>query len=117
MDHSPTRAVYLLTDAEATIVGNDDRIKLINLSHARYPELFAIPEEDVITGTNDSFYSRYGSPVLNWQNWSGSTTLWPVNGISQGRTSSQLIRCEQKRNPWVESSTDDKQYIQRDPLA
>ena len=47
MNHSPTRAEFLLTDEEATVVGDDDRVSFINLTPARYPDIYNATEDDL----------------------------------------------------------------------
>jgi hypothetical protein len=41
-DHSPTRAVYLMTDDEAAQLSNHPDIKFIQLNIANYPDLYRI---------------------------------------------------------------------------
>ena len=116
IQHSPTRGEYLLTDEQAEILKQDDRIKFINLSlGAHNSETYAITGDDQLYWGNDNVnYNRYGREVKNWQIWhrgGGSAgkiafdfpyTLNDLHPTSDaGRASSQLLRCSQKRNPWL----------------
>ena len=115
MEHSPTRGEFLLTDAEAEILKSDSRIKFANLTPARYPEIYNATSDDLIAGTGNVDYNRYGQTVKNWQDWeSGSITGNTVADVS--RTSSQLIRMKQKRNPWISSGTAQTTPISQDPV-
>ena len=115
MEHSPTRGEFLLTDAEAEILKSDSRIKFINLTPARYPEIYNATEDDLIVGNDNVDFNRYGTTVKNWQDWvSGGITQDGASDVS--RASSQLIRMKQKRNPWISSGTNPTSPILQDPV-
>ena len=40
--HSPTRGSYLLTKEEVNDLRNDERVKFINLSPEKYPDVFEV---------------------------------------------------------------------------
>ena len=113
MEHSPTRGEFLLTDSEAEILKSDSRIKFANLTPARYPEIYNATDDDLIAGTGNVDYNRYGQTVKNWQDWGGGLTD-TVADVS--RASSQLIRMKQKRNPWISSGTSTTTPISQDPV-
>ena len=53
-------------------------------------------------------YARYGTPVKNWQYWADNSAIlgsFTESGASDvSRASNQLLRCKQKRNPWIANS-------------
>ena len=107
-EHSPTRGEYLLTDAEAETLDADARVLFINLTPARYPEIFNATDDDLRMDVKNKSYDRYASTVRNWQYWASSGfiqgTFSQDTAADVGRASNQLIRMEQKRNPWVAGS-------------
>lgn len=119
--HSPTRGEFLLTDEEAAQLTNDLRIKFINLAADKHPENYDWSEDDLKCEVipDGVQYNRYSGTVRNWQFWadngaiSGSFTQNQAGDLN--RASTQLIRLEQKRNPWVESSTNTSTKIDRNP--
>ena len=117
MDHSPTRGEYLLHKYEAEIVDKDDRIHFINLTPARYPEIYNVTEDDLIADINGTDYNRYGENVRNWQKSDYSTTFNKnlTGPYDKARTSNQLIRCGQKSNPWT-NGLDERNAIVQDPV-
>ena len=116
-DHSPTRGEYLLTDAEAETLNADARVLFINLTPARYPEIFNATDDDLRMDIQNESYDRYTNTVKNWHYWSGSIggAFSEDEAADVGRVSSQLIRMEQKRNPWVSGSLSDTLKITRIP--
>ena len=119
-DHSPTRGEFLLTDEEAATVGEDERIHFINLTPARYPEIFNATEDDLRLDINAKDYQRYGQTVKNWQFWANNNAILGSftedTAADVGRASSQLLRCKQKRHPWISSGTNNFDYIDADPV-
>ena len=111
-DHSPTRGDFILTDAEAQTLQADARIRFINLTIARYPEIYNATEDDLTADVKNLPYNRYDSSVENWQNWyNGGTfgTGWSQSSPASstlGRASSQLLRMGQYNNPWNQPYTD-----------
>ena len=113
-EHSPTRGEYLVTDDEAETLGADARVLFINLTPARYPEIFNATEDDLRMDVKNESYDRYASTVRNWQEaFSGSFSQDTAADV--GRATNQLIRMEQKRNPWVEGSISSTTKIDRNP--
>jgi len=112
-DHSPTRGEFLLTNDEADTLKQDHRVKFINLTPARYPEIFNATEDDLKMEVNGADYGRYTDTVRNYHDWGNSAITSGIDDLN--RASAQLIRCKQKRNPWVATSTATNQYIERNP--
>lgn len=118
-EHSPTRGEYLLTDAEAETLDADARVLFINLTPARYPEIFDATDDDLRMDVKNQSYDRYASTVRNWQYWASNGfiqgTFSQDTAADVGRASNQLIRMEQKRNPWIEGSITSTTKIDRNP--
>ena len=121
MDHSPTRAEFLLTDDEAGTVGDDSRISFINLTPARYPDIYNATEDDLRMDVNATDYNRYGQSVKNWQYWANNGSI--VGSFTedtladQGRASAQLLRCKNKIHPWyIDNIGQQTSPIIRDPV-
>lgn len=92
-EHSATRAVYLMTDAEAAQLSSHPDIKFIDLDKSQYPDLYP-PRPDEMRCTPN----RYGSAVKNYRNLSpipGTATSAELN-----RAGFQLLRLAQYANPW-----------------
>jgi hypothetical protein len=92
-EHSPTRAVYLMTDEEAEQISNHPDIKFIDLDKSQYPELYPPDPEGMQCLPN-----RYSSAVKNYRNLSsvpGTATSAELN-----RAGFQLYRTSQYANPW-----------------
>lgn len=92
-DHSPTRSVYLMSDAEAAQLINHPDIKFIEIDKSQYPDLYP-PRPDELHCTPN----RYSQPVKNYRN------LSPIPGTSTSaelnRAGFQLLRLAQYANPW-----------------
>ena len=130
MKHSPCRGEFLLTENEAHALLNNDKIKFVNLSSNKYPELYFIKSEDVTCDITSENYDRYDSAVWNHNQWYfdvetkfQASNILPEENYEEKyritnqfrRASAQLIRLEQKRNPWIESNTDIQEPIFRNP--
>jgi hypothetical protein len=92
-EHSPTRAVYLMTDEEAAQISNHPNIKFIDLDKSQYPDLYP-PNPDELHCTPN----RYNQAVKNYRNLSsvpGTATSAELN-----RAGFQLYRTAQYANPW-----------------
>lgn len=92
-DHSPTRAVYLMTDAEAAQLSSHPDIKFIQLNIANYPDLYpANPEEMRCDST------RYNAAVKNYR---GTTSVpGAATSAEANRAGYQLYRSAQYADPW-----------------
>ena len=90
-DHSPTRAVYLMTDEEAAQISLHPDIKFIDLDKSQYPDLYP-PNPDELHCTPN----RYTQAVKNYRNLSsvpGTATSAELN-----RAGFQLYRLVQYSN-------------------
>ena len=121
MEHSPTRGEFLLTDAEADTVGEDARIAFINLTPARYPDIYNATEDDLRMDVKAKDYNRYGQTVKNWQYWANNGaivgTFTEDTAADQGRASAQLLRCKNKIHPWmIDNIGQQTAPIIRDPV-
>lgn len=119
-NHSQTKGEFLLTDDEATSLKTDSRIKFINLTPARYPEIYNATEDDLrLDVPNGETYNRYNSTNRNWHFWANNSAIsgsFSENTAADlNRASSQLIRLEQKSNPWISGGTSSSNYIDRIP--
>jgi len=92
-EHSPTRSVYLMTEAEAAQLSNHDDISFIEIDKSQYPDLYP-PRPDELHCSP----VRYTQAVKNYRNLSsvpGTATSAELN-----RAGYQLYRCAQFANPW-----------------
>ena len=92
-EHSPTRAVYLMTDEEAEQLSNHPDIKFIHINQSDYPDLYPPKPDELRMGT------RYNSGVKNYRNFSGLLPATP-NSTDVNRAGYQLLRTAQYDNPW-----------------
>lgn len=93
-DHSPTRAVYLMTDEEAKQLSNHPDIKFIQLNIANYPDLYP-PKPDEMRSTP----TRYNQTVKNYRGVTSVPTSSPTSA-EENRAGYQLYRSAQYANPW-----------------
>lgn len=98
-EHSPTRAVYLLSDEEAEELINHPKVQFVHLNYASYPDEFKAPPDE-LKSTPIRYY-RYSEPSKQYRNWNDNSQL-PVtpNGTDINRGGYQLLRCVQKDDPW-----------------
>lgn len=96
-EHSPTRAVYLLTDEEAEQLSHLPDIKFVQIDQSQYPDLYP-PRPDEIKA------DRYATTVKNYSNFSGLLPATP-NSTNANRAGYQLLRTAQYSNPWFGQST------------
>jgi hypothetical protein len=101
-EHSETRSVYLLDDAEAKELSNHPRVKFVNIDYSSYREEF-MPPADKLYAT-----PRYTQPVKNYRNFY-DTGILPTTPTSAdiNRGGYQLLRCTERKDPWqgIPSST------------
>jgi hypothetical protein len=93
-EHSPTRAVYLMTDKEAAQISNHPDIKFIDLDKSQYPELYPPDPEGMRTVPN-----RYNQSVKNYRGVTSVPTSSPTSAEAN-RAGYQLYRSAQYANPW-----------------
>ena len=104
--HKPTRGDYLLTEEEVIELKSDPRVKFINLSMSRYQELWTVPEEELMDGINGQLTTRWSDPSHHWQYHStgnSPTTQFITSEPFINRNSSQLLRMQERRNPWIQN--------------
>jgi hypothetical protein len=92
-EHSPTRAVYLMTDEEAAQISNHPNIKFIDLDKSQYPDLYP-PNPDELHCTPN----RYDQVVKNYRNLSSVPGI--ATSAELNRAGFQLYRTAQYANPW-----------------
>ena len=93
-EHSPTRAVYLMTDEEAAQISNHPDIKFIQLNIANYPDLYP-PKPDEMRSNP----TRYNTAVKNYRGITSVPTSSPTSA-ELNRAGYQLYRSAQYANPW-----------------
>lgn len=97
-EHSPTRAVYLLTDQEAEQLSQHPDIKFIHLDHACYPDLYPPNPDEIHAG------ARYSTPVKNYRDLSvgypNPTTTADIN-----RAGYQVLRGTAYANSWTTAAS------------
>ncbi len=106
--HSPVRGEFLLTDDEAENLKTDARIKYIQLSPDKYPDIFNATEDDLRADVTGNEYERYSFSVKNYQFWANSGAISSAFGTGAAdlnHASNQLYRMGQQRNPWIVSGT------------
>jgi hypothetical protein len=97
INHSPTRGEFSLTDSEAELLRNDERIKFVNLNYSKYNELKPKPEDL----HNTVKTQRNSNATKQYRNWADSQTLPLVPDASDlGRSGYQLLRCQNLNDPW-----------------
>lgn len=112
--HSPTRGIFLLTDAEADNLKADPRIKFVNIDYTSYPEQFKPPPEELQATSPDLLNRWRGSNVRVYREFSVSNTLPISPGPAEiNRTGYQLLRPMQKVDTWVANSFLDNDIIER----
>lgn len=97
-EHSPTRAVYLLTDEEAEQLSHCHDVKFVQIDQSEYPDLYPPAPDQLHCNT------RYTNTVKNYSNFSGLLPVTP-NATDANRAGYQLLRTSQYSNPWFGQST------------
>ena len=92
-EHSPTRAVYLMTDAEAEQISGHPDVKFVDLDKSQYPDLYP-PNPDELHCTPN----RYSSAVKNYRNLSSVPRT--ATSAELNRAGFQLYRLSQYADPW-----------------
>ena len=92
-EHSPTRAVYLMSDDEAAQLSNHPDIKFIQLNIANYPDLYPPKPDEMRSAT------RYNQTVKNYRGITSVPTSSPTSAEAN-RAGYQLYRSAQYANPW-----------------
>jgi hypothetical protein len=92
-DHSPTRAVYLMTDAEAEQLSKCTEVTFVQMNQSDYPDLYPPCPDEMRCDT------RYGTTVKNYRNFTGLLPTTP-DSTDLNRAGYQLLRSAQYANPW-----------------
>jgi hypothetical protein len=109
--HSPTRGTFLLTDQEAQFLKTDPRIKFINIDYSKYPEQFLPPPRE-LQMVAPPLVNRYAGSVKNYREFENSNTLpATTDATDSNRSGYQLLRCQQKLDPWVEGALADNAVV------
>jgi hypothetical protein len=106
--HSPVRGEFLLTDEEAEALKTDARIKYVQLSPDKYPDIFNATDDDLRMDITGDAYERYDDPVKNYHFWANNGAILGSfgSGVADlNHASGQLLRMGQQRNNWISSST------------
>jgi len=107
--HSSTRGTYILNQTEVDDLRKHPKVKDVNIDTASYPGTY-MPDpaaiSDAVVQTE-----RYTNTVKNYRG--DPATFLPASpgAAEKDRTSYQLMRCQQKSNPWgnnVNQVLDDK---------
>ena len=98
-EHSPTRAVYLLTDAEAEQLSHCADIKFVQLDMSKYPESFPPNPDELHCST------RYNNTVKNYWSLTGLNIPQNPTIADANRAGYQLLRSAQYSNPWQGQSS------------
>jgi hypothetical protein len=93
-EHSPTRAVYLMTDEEAAQLSNHPDIKFIEINVANYPETPRPAPEDLYNTP------RYSANAKCYNNFVSTGLPNPATSAELNRSGYQLLRCNQYASPW-----------------
>jgi len=111
-DHSLTRAVYLLDDEEVEQLRKHSRVKYVEIDVPSYHEEFFLPPDELKMGAVRPY--RYQTPVKVYRDWKTTQQIDPTpppySGTEINRTGYQLLRCQQKDNPWYQGSASNPYY-------
>lgn len=95
-EHSPTRAVYLMTDEEAAQISNHPDISFVDLDKSQYPDLYPPDPEGIQAAPN-----RYSAAVKNYRQLQGGISPPTVATSAElNRAGFQIYRSAQYANPW-----------------
>ena len=99
-EHSPTKAVYLLTDEESKELINHPKVKYVNEDFSSYPIKYKPNPEDLRSSAVRNY--RYPSPgTKQYRNWYDFNQLSSTpTGAELNRSGYQLLRMQDKPNPW-----------------
>lgn len=105
-EHSPTRAVYLLSDKEAEELINHPKVQFVHINYSSYPEEFNPPPEELRCNQQKyRRYYRYSEPEKQYFNWYDNNLLpGTPNSTDINRGGYQILRCSQKKHPWYGTS-------------
>jgi hypothetical protein len=98
-DHSPTRAVYLLDEAEAAQLVQHPDIKFVQMDQSKYPELYP-PRPDEL-----HWNARYATPAKHHRDWGTGGYPNPTTDADINRAGYQILRGDSYTNPWASSAS------------
>ncbi len=101
-DHSPTRGVFYLTEAEAEIIKAKPEVRFIQLDPHFHPEPYEVSEDDLHCMIEETY--RYNEPVKNYNEYARGTgtNYLPVTSPTVAdlrRCGYQLARTTRKNGP------------------
>jgi len=107
--HSSTRGTYILNETEVADLRKHPKVKHVNIDTSSYPGTY-MPDPAAISDAVVQT-ARYANTVKNYRG--DPATFLPASpgAAEKDRTSYQLMRCQQKSNPWgnnVNQVLDDK---------
>ncbi len=102
-EHSPTRASYLLTDEEAGLVRNHERVLYCDLAQEDFS-----PPQDELHATPQQGFRQVGISS-HYRRWENNNSLETTGGNTSeedmSRTGYQLLRHSQVEDPWYIGNT------------
>ena len=105
--HSLTRGSFSLTDAEATALKADPRIKFINIDYSKYPETYKAPPDELYASAPKNF-NRYKNTVKVYKEMETSNTLpGTPDSTDINRTNWGTLRGSTLVDPWIEGGDAD----------
>jgi hypothetical protein len=108
-EHSPTRAVYLLSDEESAELLNHPRVHFVHINYESYPEEFQAPPEEYMA--EPTRYYRYSESEKQYRNWNDTGVLPSTpDSTDINRSGYQILRCVEKADPWF--GVPDNRYIE-----
>jgi hypothetical protein len=107
-EHSATRGSYLLTDAEATALKDDPRVKFINIDYSKYPETYKAPADELHASASPKNFNRYTNTVKVYKEMETSNTLpGTPDATDINRTNWGTLRASTLVDPWIEGGDAD----------
>mgnify|MGYP002623677842 FL=1 len=101
-EHSPTRASYLLTDAEADLVRDHEKVLYCHIAQ----EDFSPPQEELHATPQDFRQAGISSHYRRWENFNLLTTTGGnTQDYDMSRTGFQLLRHTQAEDLWYDGSS------------
>lgn len=112
-EHSLTRAVYLLNEEEVKELRKHPKVKYVEIDIPSYHEEFFLPPNELMMGVVRPY--RYPTPVKVYRDWDTANQIDPTppppfSGTEINRTGYQLLRCQQRDNPWYQGSASHPYY-------
>ena len=101
-EHSPTRASYLLTDAEADLVRDHEKVLYCHIAQ----EDFSPPQEELHATPQDFRQAGISSHYRRWESFNLLTTTGGgTQDYDMSRTGFQLLRHTQAEDLWYDGSS------------